>query len=279
MIALLRADLFRLRGRRDLIVVLGGLLIIHGIVFLQAYAIASGNADLVTSVPPPETEAKEFLRTQQEYRVQALASFAPPASASTILMPGFPVLVAGVAFLAAMVMGSDFEWGTVRSGVLLAGSRRRFILIRQLTCWVVVGLVIAILIAIGLVLPLLISATGAPVGWRPDGLGSNLASVVGTAYHAVLYASIAVAVTTVARSLAGGIIGTTLIFVADTFANVALRPTLPAVAKLSISGSLGDLADPQGATQPVVSLVTAAAWLVLAVVISLVAMQRRDILE
>jgi hypothetical protein len=204
MIGLLRADLLRLRGRREVGLVIAGIMLIHVIVFLHAFSIAKADADLATSVPPPPTGVEEFLKSQEEYRAAALAGFAVPASVSSMMRPGFPVLLVGLAFLAALTMGSDFDWGTVRSGILLAGSRRRFILVRHVTIWAVVAVAIAGLAVLALIAPQILSATGAPVGWTGQSLLPALAPIALTAFQAAVYASIALAITSShVRLLAG----------------------------------------------------------------------------
>lgn len=279
MIGLLHADILRLRGRSDVLLVIAGIVLIHSVVFLQAFSIAKADAEVVISVPPPPTETEEFIRSQEEYRVVALAGFAVPTSVTSMMRPGFPVLLAGAAFLASLIMGSDFEWGTVRGSVLLAGSRRRFILVRHVTIWAIVGFAIVSLVVVGLVAPLILSATGAPIGWSGQSPLPALTTVVPTAFQGSLYASMALAVTIAARSFAGGVIGAALVLGVDGLLSVALQSTQPMLARLTISGSLGDLADPQGAIEPALSLIVALAWLAIAVAVSIIAIERRDILE
>jgi hypothetical protein len=277
---LIRADLFRLARRREVILVVVGILAIHLAVFLQAFMITKADVDVTTAIPPPETGVEEFLRSQEAYRTLALAAFAAPVSADSVLRPGFPVLFVGLAFLAALAIGSDFEWGTIRAGVLLAGSRRRFVLVRHLTTWSIVIVTSAGLAGLGLVASQTLAMTGAPVGWTGGGSGPQvLAAVLVTMLEGMTYASVALAITILARSLAAGLIVTALWLGTDALVTVGLRSSEVAVRYLTISGAFGDLAETTRAVQPVVSLVVAVAWLAAAVALSVVAIERRDIVE
>jgi hypothetical protein len=260
---LIRADLFRLARRREVILVVVGILAIHLAVFLQAFMITKADVDVTTAIPPPETGVEEFLRSQEAYRTLALAAFAAPVSADSVLRPGFPVLFVGLAFLAA-----------------LAGSRRRFVLVRHLTTWSIVIVTSAGLAGLGLVASQTLAMTGAPVGWTGGGSGPQvLAAVLVTMLEGMTYASVALAITILARSLAAGLIVTALWLGTDALVTVGLRSSEVAVRYLTISGAFGDLAETSRAVQPAVSLVVAAAWLAAAVALSVVAIERRDIVE
>ena len=91
--------------------------------------------------------------------------------------------------------------------------------------------------------------------------------------------AVAIAVTTLTRSLATGLIGAMAFFAADALIATAIRSGQPQLASLTLSGSLGDLSDPGAATVPVIALGIASGWPVVAIAVSMWALDRRDTLE
>lgn len=276
---LVRADLIRILARREIQLAVVALVLLHAVAFLQVFSVAKAEIDLATSVPPPPTEVQEFLDEQARYRVARFASIAAPAAIRAMTNPGIPLLAAGVLFLAAIVMGSDFEWGTARTNMLLAGSRQRFLLARHLAVWLVGLAVVAVLAVLGIVLPVLLAtATGAEVGWRSSGVPDGIRATVGAALAVMTYGSVTLALSTVGRSVAFGLLGGALFLGLDAVATNLLRPSGEVLAALTVSGSLASVVDP-ASTMPVVGLAAAAVWVGLGIAVSLLLLERRDVIE
>jgi ABC-type transport system involved in multi-copper enzyme maturation permease subunit len=279
MIELVRADVLRIVSRREIQLVIAALVLSHAIAFLQTFSVAKSEIDVATSVPPPPTDAAAFLEEQARYREAHFAWLAAPAAIRAMTSPGIPLLPAGVLFIAAIVMGSDFEWGTARTNILLAGSRRRFLLGRHLAVWGVCLVVVAGLCVLGVVLPVLLSmATRAEVGWRASGVPDAIRAGFGAALTVTTYGSITLAVVTLGRSVAFGLLAGVLFLGLDAVATSVIRHSGEVFAALTVSGSLAAASDP-ASTVPAVGFLVGALWTSVAIVCSVIAIERRDVIE
>ncbi len=255
------------------------LVLLHAVAFVQTFNVAKSEIDLATSVPPPPTEVQEFLDEQARYRQAMFAPLAAPAAIRAVTNPGIPLLAAGALFLAAIVMGSDFEWGTARTNILLAGSRRRFLLARHFAVWLVCLAVVGGLSVVGIVLPMVLAmATGAEVGWRSDGLGDAARAVVGATLAAITYGSLTLAVSTIGRSVAFGLLGSAVVLLLDAAASTVVRQSSEVAAALTISGSLAAVVHPTS-SMLVVGFAAAGMWALAAIAVSVVMLERRDVVE
>lgn len=121
MTRLLRADSWRLRGRLDL---LGLLLLVPPVLMaatlVNAYTIAGSGLNENRQVP-----------ISVEERARELAAFAFPADIVVVLSVSVIAFFVTCAF-ALVVLGEDFEYGTIRPVLHWAGSRSRYLMAKQL---------------------------------------------------------------------------------------------------------------------------------------------------
>lgn len=190
MMALLRADWLRFRRRRDFLVILIAVCVFAAVSFLAGYR---GEVDDPT-YPGAEQirqEARDFLffegtpeeiaaqidqyvtdqLAQMQFqmdeweRTQAveLPKYAFPQSIFTTIGAAIVPLLALI-LLASLAVGDEFRFGTIRTSLLAAGDRRRFLAARLLTIVAMtVGLYFA-LAAIGALFGAALSLGGADLG-------------------------------------------------------------------------------------------------------------------
>jgi ABC-type transport system involved in multi-copper enzyme maturation permease subunit len=181
---LLRAEGIRLRGRRSLQVIVLALPLLAAFFFLagyqssvsyiptfdeqayrQQFLIDSG----IQGVPPEEAEQMlndviaseranfEQMRIQQE---QIWSTYAFPQSLLTVLGSSTYIFFAMI-LITATTIGDEFGWGTIRTTLLASSDRRRLLFIRLGSlATIAVGLFV-ILLLLGVLLPLVLTATGA----------------------------------------------------------------------------------------------------------------------
>ena len=192
-----RAEWIRFRRRSSIQVIVLAVPVLAAFLFLSAYAglgpeppafdAAKVRAELIAQgygvgLPPDELEkaladAVEAQRPQveqvrEQYRL-ARSSFAFPQGIVTLLGNGTLVLLA-VLLLTATTLGDEFGWGTIRT-ILLASNHRARILLLRLGVVLGIGMaLLAVLAVLGAVLPLIVSALGAPPVQVP---ALNLAAV------------------------------------------------------------------------------------------------------
>ena len=179
MIGLARAELLRLRRRRSLQVIVLGVPLLIGVIFVLGYNSiyelppfdeAAFRKEMIDSgfglgMPPEELEQllDEAITSQREMYAQqedgtrlVRASYTFPFSLVQVLGNGIFVLVALI-LLTATTIGDEFGWATIRTSLIASSRRRRFLLVR-LAAVAVAGLVIfGLLLAVGVVAPLLLN--------------------------------------------------------------------------------------------------------------------------
>jgi ABC-type transport system involved in multi-copper enzyme maturation permease subunit len=185
MSALLRAEWIRFRRRGSIQVIVLAVPLLAIFMFLSGYAsigpqppafdAAAVRAELIAQgygqgLPPDELEkalddAVEAQRFPVEIKLEqyrlARSAFAFPQAIVTLLSSGTLILLA-ILLLMATSLGDEFGWGTIRTVLLASNHRARILLIRLgVILGIGVGLV-AVLAVLGAVLPLLVSALGAP---------------------------------------------------------------------------------------------------------------------
>ena len=222
--ALIRAELLRLRKRRTLQVIVLGVPVVVGLLFIMNFTSiqslppfdeAATRQELidmgyVVGLPPEEAERlldetvgqwrQSHEQAQRELELQR-ASFAFPYSIVKVLTNG-PFVFAALLLLTATTLGDDLGWGTVRTNLLASGNRRR-VLAARLTCIAAAGsLMFALLLLVGSLLPFLINVTGSglPAELPPLDVGALLFLLVGELLAAFAVMGFAALATLVFRS-------------------------------------------------------------------------------
>jgi hypothetical protein len=140
--ALLRADWLRLRRRRDLWLIFLAVWLIGGIGFISGYHTDAQAADKVA-------RDVEQLASLQKYEL--------PQSILTVVGTGIAPIVAFL-LIASLVIGDEFRFGTLRTSLLAAGNRRKFLGARLISLLAMaIGMfaglaVVAAILSLGLVI-------------------------------------------------------------------------------------------------------------------------------
>lgn len=194
--ALLRADWLRLRRRKDLWIIAIAVCVIGLISFLNAYHQDSSDPTWLITDPAQirqdilnyadfggMTEAEKTAQIDQmvadqlamnrqqldEWEAQQLVSlqkYSFPQSIFTVVGSGIITLVALV-LIACLAVGDEFRYGTIRTSLLAAGERRRFLGARLISLLAVtVGLFVA-QVLLGTLLGLVLGLAGADLGAVP----------------------------------------------------------------------------------------------------------------
>lgn len=231
MSALLRADWLRLRRRKDFWIIAIGVCLFSGISFLAAYR--SDAADPTWFSTDPVQIRQEILAyaefggmTQAEIDAQieqmvtdqvamgqqqsleweaqqriTLQKYDVSQSVFTILGSGLMPMLALI-LGASLAVGDEFRFGTVRTSLLAAGNRRRFLGARLVSLFAITVGLFAILALIGVVLGLglrIVGAELAPVTTPIDPL-SALQWLAAQLLATMVLIALAVALTVVLRS-------------------------------------------------------------------------------
>jgi len=191
---LLRAEWLRLRRRRDFWVILVGIAIIVTVTFLGAYRSdsarnppfdevefgqmldQSGQFDGMTPADAAQLRAQILAdqRVQEEQaaadrevqRLLDLRRYSFPQSLLTMLGTAILPLLALV-LIASMATGDEFRYGTIRTSLLAASDRRRFLAARLVSMTVIAVGLIATILVLGVVLPLILAVVGADLPAAP----------------------------------------------------------------------------------------------------------------
>jgi len=224
MTGLLRADWLRFRKRRSIQVIVLAVPLLAAFLFLTGYGSVGEapptfdpvavRAELIAQnyglgLPPDEleqalddaVEAQRFPIDQalEQYRLR-LSSFAFPQSMVTLLGNGTFVLFA-VLLLVATTLGDEFSWGTIRTTLLASSHRGRLMLLRLGVVTVIGVCLIVALAALGLVLPLVLSAIGAQFPATPAvNVGALGVLVLGTLEASLLIIAFGAMATLLVRS-------------------------------------------------------------------------------
>lgn len=200
---LLRAEWLRLRRRRDFWVILVGIAIIVTVTFLGAYRSdaavnppfdeaafgqmldESGQFEGMTPADAVQLRAQiiadqraqeEQAAVEQEAQRQlGLRRYSFPQSLLTMLGTAILPFLALV-LIASMATGDDFRYGTIRTSLLAASDRRRFLAARLVSMTVIAVGLIATILVLGVVLPLILAVVGADLPAAPalDPVGTVL---------------------------------------------------------------------------------------------------------
>lgn len=182
--SLIRAEWLRFRKRRSLQIIALAAPLLAAFLFLAGYAsvgppppafdAAAVRAELIAQgyvigLPPEEiekaldeaVEAQRFPFDQgiEQHRLQ-VSTFAFPQSVVTLLGSGSFVMFA-LLLLVATSLGDEFNWGTIRTTLLASSHRAKLLSLRLGMITAVAAALIGSLALLGVVLPLLLSASGA----------------------------------------------------------------------------------------------------------------------
>lgn len=181
-----QAEWLRFRKRRVLLLIVFAVPLLAGFIFLAGYA-STGNylypfdpAEIrariiaegyLAGLPPDEAEAiiveaieSERVFHEEQLRQVALdrARYASPQSIVMLLSNGMFVFVALV-LLTALSIGDEFGWGTVRTALLASSHRRLLLFLRLVTLALAAGAMLALLVLLGVILPVALTVAGAPL--------------------------------------------------------------------------------------------------------------------
>jgi hypothetical protein len=192
MIGLVRAEWLRLRKRRDI------WLVALAIVGLSIPAYFSGVSNAMTNALnsggqlPPDLPPDVVDQIRAQARSELLR-YAFPLSIGTVVQTAQILVLALVAYLAAAVTGAEFAYGTIRTSLVAHANRRGFLRVRLAALAVTALLLIALLVALGALLPLTAALLGTslPFVAAPD-IGAP-AAMVGVMF---LAASLVIGLTT-----------------------------------------------------------------------------------
>jgi ABC-type transport system involved in multi-copper enzyme maturation permease subunit len=183
--ALLRAEWLRFRKRRALQIIIIAVPVLAAFFYLAGYRTAVSNIlvfdeaamrqelideGAVTGLPPDQAE--EQLRqmiesTRDGYEQQAAqtkvlrSSYAFPQSLLVVLGSATFAFFA-LMLLAATTLGDEFEWGTIRTALIAASDRRRWLLARFAALATSGAIIFGLLLLLGLLLPAILVISGSP---------------------------------------------------------------------------------------------------------------------
>lgn len=177
--SLFAAELLRLRKRRSLQAIVLAVPLLVGAIFVAGYHsiyepppfdAAAYRQELIDGgfgigLPPEDLEPllaeaveswRQEVQRQQDQAALTRANFTFPFSLVAVLGSGLFVLVALV-LLAALTIGDEFSWGTLRTALIASSHRGRFLAVR-LAALGLTGLVIfGLLLLVGTMLPVVLA--------------------------------------------------------------------------------------------------------------------------
>jgi hypothetical protein len=283
---LLRADYLRLRGRRDLWLLVAAAPLLMVATFVNQYLTAASGLDTNRQVPiTPDERARE------------LAAFAFPGNLTVVLSVSIIALVVIAAF-AIVTVGEDFEFGTIRPALHWSRSRTRYLAVKQISLLVPIALIFGSGLLVAVLMPFLIELSGVRFAGRSPGFIS-VASLLGARMLAALvFGLLAIFIVVVVRSTVRTALALFLYVLAET--TIAGLPIwtggfawLREIALTRATGALiaaseqanreaaGALPDAAFGTAPpgYVSLLIVVAWGILLTIAANVRLRRLDITE
>jgi hypothetical protein len=266
------AGLRKLLGRPASIVSVGLLVALLGLIILASATVGQTDND-----PEGQLAARALLTFPGAY--DFVLSF----------MFGLGGLVAVI--YGAAIAGSEWSWGTLKTAVARGESRARYMLATfgAIVVMIAVGLLITFILGVGLVLLGATIAGISTAGLTDAATLERLPAMAARGWFAVVeQAALGFAIATIARSQLAGIGAGIAFYFGETFATIFLPDIIKympfAVARASVDteggggfgggGGGGGLSD---ALAPDTALLLVAAWLVGALVVSLVYTDRAEI--
>ncbi len=229
--ALLHADLLRFRRRRDFWIIGIAVLVIGGVGYLSSYRsevtdpqypdaaavrqqvvsfsdfTGSGMTQTEIDAQIDQMVTEQLAQNDQQradweaHQAIALEKYDVAQSAFTLLGSGVAPLLALV-LTASLAVGDEFRFGTVRTSLLAAGSRRRFLAARLVSLFVMTVGLLAALVLLGTILGLGLRAVGAEVSatTTPIDPAAGLAWFGGHVLTTMTVISLGLALTVLLRS-------------------------------------------------------------------------------
>jgi ABC-type transport system involved in multi-copper enzyme maturation permease subunit len=227
--ALLHADWLRFRRRKDFWLIAIAVLVIGGVGFLSSYrsevtdpqypdaaAIrqeiigftdfegmtqAEQDAQMDQMVAEQMAQYDQQRAEWEAHQAIALQNYDVAQSPFTLLGSGIGPTLALV-LTASLAVGDEFRFGTVRTSLLAAGSRRRFLVARLVSLFVMTVGLLGALVLLGTILGLGLRAVGAEVSatTTPIDPASGLAWFGGQVLTAMTVISLGLALTVLLRS-------------------------------------------------------------------------------
>jgi hypothetical protein len=169
MIGLLRAEWLRLRKRRDIWIVALAIVGLSIPAYFSGVSNAMANALNNGGQLPPDFPPDVVAQIKDQAR-RELLRYAFPLSIGTVVQTAQVLVLALVAYLAAAVTGAEFAYGTIRTSLVAHADRRGFLGVRLAALAVAALLLIALLVVLGVLLPLTAALLGTnlPVAADPD---------------------------------------------------------------------------------------------------------------
>ena len=182
MIGLLRAEWLRLRKRRDI------WLVAMALVGLSVVGYVSGVSNALNIGGPfPADFPPEAIDQMREQARQELLRYPFPTSIGTVIQNGQILVLALLAYLAAAITGAEFAYGTIRTSLVAHADRRGFLIVRVGAMTAAAFLLVALLVVLGIVLPLAAALLGTSLPRVADPNIGGLAGLVGVMFLATCF--------------------------------------------------------------------------------------------
>ena len=287
---LLAADWVRFGRRVDLRILVALLPVILAVMFVSEFNSVTTPPDLNVSSDPPDPVAEaerqaQMLADFQQRLVIQLPAFAFPASLIKIAGNVGPTILLAI-YLATALVAGEFEWGTVRT-LHLTSNRGRTLAVRVGVVVGLIGLVIAVGLVFGAILPFFLSVQGTPLQGYATPVPDLLAGIVTRLVVVLPFIAVPVLMAILARSIGFAFLLTLLFFVADLAVTAApfwAGSATPWVPALTFSGSISRLLGDPGSSlaslaPPEVSFGALAVWAVVPVLAAIARFRSLDLNE
>lgn len=286
---LLAADRVRFGRRRDLWILVALVPLVMAVLFVREFDTLTTppSMEVVTDPYDPVAEAEiraQMLANWREQMTIELPAFAFPASLLKIIGNLGPAALLSV-YLAVALTAGEFEWGTVRT-LHLTSSRGRTLATRFLVIVGLVGIALLLALALGAVLPFVMSVEGAPLQASAVATPDLLAQLLLRCAILLPFVAIPALLAVLTRSMSLAFLLTLLVFAADLalastpFWTTSPIPWLPAV---TISGSINRLLSPGSDIARLVpagiSVVALLTWGLLPMLLAIARFRRLDLNE
>lgn len=287
---LLTADIVRFGRRLDLRMLVALVPVVLAVMFVSEFNNATTTPQFFISMDPPDPVAEAAMRAQMldEWRLQvaaALPAFAFPASLVKVAGNVGPAALLAI-YLAATLIGGEFEWGTVRT-VHLTSSRGRTLAVRVAVVAGLVGVVMVFALLLAVILPFCLSFESTPL--------QQFAAPVPDLWSAILtrlavllpFIAVPVLMAVLARSIAFSFLLVVLFFALDlavTGAPIWSSSPVPWLPALTVSGSISRLLGAPDAPLALLapaggSMAALLGWAILPVVAAIARFRRMDLDE
>lgn len=221
-------------------------------------------------------------------RARALALVTFPGAYDLVLSFMFGLGGLFAVIYGAAIAGSEWSWGTLKSAVARGESRTRYMLLTfaAIAVMVAVGLLITFVLGVGLALLGAMIAGVSTAGLTDADTLQRLPAMAARGWFAVVeQAALGFAIATLARSQLAGIGAGIAFYFGETFATIFLPDIVKympfAVARASVDtgggGGFGGGGGVSAALTPDTALALVAAWLVGALLVTVVFTERAEI--